>query len=93
VEEGEDAVTAFSLTKSQARDVAKTLHRIGRKMPKVGHCVSLHGGSEVCRDRSGYYYARSPEEAARWAREKSQYGLSGTKPKKRKKKSSCGCSG
>jgi hypothetical protein len=45
----------WNLTKAEARKIASILRIDGIKMPKVGYCVSVGGGEEVCRDPKGYY--------------------------------------
>jgi hypothetical protein len=48
-------MSLWNLTKAEARKVATVLQVDGYKMPKVGQCVGLGGGEEICRDPRGYY--------------------------------------
>lgn len=44
-----------TLTRSEVLKVSKALKAIGSKLPRMGYCIRLPDGREVCRDRRGLY--------------------------------------
>lgn len=47
-----------TLTPREVRLIRADLKAMGRAMPKVGWCVRLSNGGEVCRDGHGFYLTR-----------------------------------
>lgn len=44
-----------NLSRKTVATIKRDLSANKRKMPKLGWCVRLDTGQEICRDRNGYY--------------------------------------